>query len=60
MNKASNIITIKGQPAAVTFEADINAVRGKFLNVNGDCDFVATSIEALYREGESALDESMA
>ncbi|EPO2028139.1 toxin-antitoxin system HicB family antitoxin, partial [Escherichia coli] len=22
MNKASNIITIKGQPAAVTFEAD--------------------------------------
>ena len=24
MNKASNIITIKGQPAAVTFEADIN------------------------------------
>ncbi|EKJ3238496.1 toxin-antitoxin system HicB family antitoxin, partial [Escherichia coli] len=25
MNKASNIITIKGQPAAVTFEADINA-----------------------------------
>ncbi|EPW7634867.1 toxin-antitoxin system HicB family antitoxin, partial [Escherichia coli] len=23
MNKASNIITIKGQPAAVTFEADI-------------------------------------
>ena len=56
MNKASNIITIKGQPAAVTFEADINAFRGKFLNVNGYCDFVATSIEALYREGESALD----
>ncbi|ELG3099719.1 TPA: toxin-antitoxin system HicB family antitoxin, partial [Escherichia coli] len=55
MNKASNIITIKGQPAAVTFEADINAFRGKFLNVNGYCDFVATSIEALYREGESAL-----
>ena len=52
MNKASNIITIKGQPAAVTFEADINAFRGKFLNVNGYCDFVATSIEALYREGE--------
>lgn len=60
MNKASNIITIKGQPAAVTFEADINAFRGKFLNVNGYCDFVATSIEALYREGESALDEWMA
>ena len=52
MNKASNIITIKGQPAAVTFEADINAFRGKFLNVNGYCDFVATSIEALYREEE--------
>ncbi|MBE3231970.1 type II toxin-antitoxin system HicB family antitoxin, partial [Escherichia coli] len=60
MSQASNIITIKGQPAAVTFEADINAFRGKFLNVNGYCDFVATSIEALYREGESALDEWMA
>lgn len=57
MNKASNIIEIKGQPASITFEADINAFRGKFLNVNGYCDFVATSIDALLREGESALDE---
>lgn len=57
MNKASNIIEIKGQPASVTFEADINAFRGKFLNVNGYCDFVATSIDALLREGERALDE---
>jgi len=57
MNKASNIIEIKGQPASVTFEGDINAFRGTFLNVNGYCDFVATSIEALLREGESALDE---
>lgn len=32
ISQASNIITIKGQPAAVTFEADINAFRGKFLN----------------------------
>ncbi len=57
MNKASNIIDIKGQPASITFEADINAFRGKFLNVNGYCDFVATSIEALLREGENALEE---
>ncbi len=60
MNKASNIIEIKGQPASVTFEADINAFRGKFLNVNGYCDFVATSIDALICEGETALDEWLA
>lgn len=51
MNKTNNIMMIKGQPAMVTFEAEIGAFRGKFLNVNGYCDFVADSINGLYQEG---------
>ena len=57
MNKPTNVIDINGQPAVVAYEADINAFRGKFLNVNGYCDFVATSTEALRREGEIALND---
>lgn len=41
----------------MTYEADINAFRGKFLNANGYCDFIATSIEALHQEGEIALND---
>lgn len=41
----------------MAYEADINAFRGRFLNVNGYCDFVGTSIEALHQEGEIALNE---
>lgn len=50
-------ISVYGQPAVVTYEVDINAFRGKFLNVNGYCDFVATNSEALHQEGEIALNE---
>lgn len=57
MTKTSNIMTINGQPAVVTFEADIGAFRGKFLNVNGYCDFIADSIDGLHREGEISLTE---
>lgn len=60
MIKNSNIMTINGQPAVVTFEADIGAFRGKFLNVNGYCDFVADSIEGLRKEGEISLAEWIA
>lgn len=54
---ATSVIDINGQQAVVAYEADINAFRGKFLNVNGYCDFVSTSIEALHHEGEIALNE---
>jgi len=57
MNKTNNIMMIKGQSAMVTFEAEIGAFRGKFLNVNGYCDFVADSINGLYQEGETSLTE---
>lgn len=57
MDKTTTTINIHGQLVAVTYEADINAFRGRFLNVNGYCDFVGTSIEALHHEGEIALND---
>lgn len=55
MSKTNNILMIEGQPAVITFEAEIGAFRGKFLNVNGYCDFVADSISGLRHEGKLSL-----
>jgi Uncharacterized protein encoded in hypervariable junctions of pilus gene clusters len=57
MSKNNNIMIIKGQPAIITFEAEPGVFRGKFLNVNGYCDFVADSISGLRHEGELSLAE---
>ncbi|NIH17091.1 type II toxin-antitoxin system HicB family antitoxin [Morganella morganii] len=57
MIKSTNIMTIKGHPASVTYEDEIKAFRGKFLDVNGYCDFVSDSIEGLKKEGAVSLAE---
>jgi predicted HicB family RNase H-like nuclease len=57
MIKGSNIMTIEGHPASVTYEAEIKAFRGKFLDVTGYCDFVASSTEGLEQEGKISLME---
>lgn len=50
-DKATSVIDINDQPAAVAYEAGIHTFRGKFLNVYEYCDFVATDIKGLHREG---------
>lgn len=55
MTKGNNIMTIDGHPASVTYEAEIKAFRGKFLDVTGYCDFVSNSIEGLEKEGKISL-----
>ncbi|MBD2782214.1 type II toxin-antitoxin system HicB family antitoxin [Xenorhabdus sp. 42] len=57
MIKGNNIMMINGHPALVTYEAEIKAFRGKFLDVTGYCDFVAYSIEGLEKEGQISLSE---
>ncbi|MGL5384945.1 MAG: type II toxin-antitoxin system HicB family antitoxin [Enterobacterales bacterium] len=57
MIKGNNIMTIDGHPASVTYEAEIKAFRGKFLDVTGYCDFVSDSIEGLEKEGVISLAE---
>ncbi len=48
-------MTIEGHPASVTYEAEIKAFRGKFLDATSYCDFVTSSIEGLEREGKISL-----
>ncbi len=57
MIKTNNIMTIDGHPASVTYEAEIKAFRGKFLDITGYCDFVSNSIEGLEKEGKISLAE---
>lgn len=57
MIKSTNIMTIEGHPASVTYEDEIKTFRGKFLDVNGYCDFVSDSIEGLKKEGAVSLEE---
>lgn len=52
MIKSTNIMTIDGHPASVTYEDEIKAFRGKFLDVNGYCDFVSDSIEGLKKKAQ--------
>lgn len=47
MIKGNNIMTIDGHPVSVTYEAEIKAFCGKFLDFTGYCDFVSNSIEGL-------------
>lgn len=51
----SNILVIDGHPAAVTYEAEISAFRGRFLDVTGYCDFIADSLDGLKEEGQVSL-----
>ncbi|WP_426575454.1 type II toxin-antitoxin system HicB family antitoxin (plasmid) [Xenorhabdus stockiae] len=57
MTKSNNIMMIDDHPALVTYESEIKAFRGKFLDVTGYCDFVADSIEGLEKEGRISLKE---
>lgn len=52
MIKSTNIMTIEGHPASVAYEDEIKAFRGKFLDVNGYCDFVSDSIEGLKKKAQ--------
>ncbi|EBI9057202.1 type II toxin-antitoxin system HicB family antitoxin [Salmonella enterica] len=57
MIKGNNVMTIDGHPASVTYEAEIKAFRGKFLDITGYCDFVSNSIVGLEKEGKISLAE---
>lgn len=51
----SNILVIDGHPAAVNYESEISAFRGRFLDVTGYCDFIADSLDGLKEEGQVSL-----
>lgn len=51
----SNMMTINGYQAVITFDPEISMFRGEFLGLNGGADFYAADVEGLHREGEVSL-----
>ena len=50
-----NIIEIDGQKAVVSFDPDINMLRGEFLGLSGGADFYAADVAGLLVEGSKSL-----
>ncbi|GLR55118.1 type II toxin-antitoxin system HicB family antitoxin [Shinella yambaruensis] len=50
-----NVIEIAGEKAVVTFDPEIQMLRGEFLGLNGGADFYAESVQELVEEGRKSL-----
>ena len=50
-----NIIEIDGHKAVVTFDPEIEMLRGEFLGLSGGADFYAASVGELMDEGRQSL-----
>ncbi len=50
-----NVIEIDGEKAVVTFDSDIQMLRGEFIGLNGGADFYAESVHDLIEEGRKSL-----
>jgi len=50
-----NVMEIDGLKAVVAFDPDIRMFRGEFLGLTGGADFLAGSVDDLYREGHASL-----
>ncbi len=51
----NNVIEIDGEKAVVTFDPDIQMLRGEFVGLNGGADFYAESVHDLIEEGRRSL-----
>lgn len=54
-----NVMTIRGQQAVITYDPDIEMLRGEFVGLNGGADFYAADVAGLHREGELSLNAFM-
>jgi predicted HicB family RNase H-like nuclease len=50
-----NVIEIDGEKAVVTFDPEIQMLRGEFVGLNGGADFYAESVHGLVEEGRKSL-----
>ncbi len=50
-----NVIEIDGEKAVVTFDPDIQMLRGEFVRLDGGADFYAESVHDLIEEGRKSL-----
>lgn len=50
-----NVIEIDGHKAVVAFDPEIRLLRGEFVGLNGAADFLAETVDDLFREGRVSL-----
>ncbi|WP_252349265.1 type II toxin-antitoxin system HicB family antitoxin [Ochrobactrum sp. BTU1] len=51
----NNVVEINGEKAVISFEPEINLLRGEFVGLNGGADFYADSVHDLIEEGRKSL-----
>ncbi|MDP9838949.1 putative HicB family RNase H-like nuclease [Neorhizobium huautlense] len=51
----NNVMDIAGEKAVVTFDPELQMLRGEFVGLNGGADFYAESIPELMVEGRKSL-----
>jgi len=56
----TNIIVIDGHKAVLSYDPELNMLRGEFIGLNGGADFYASDIAGLMREGQTSLNEFLA
>lgn len=51
-----NIVDIDGHKATVSFDPELEMLRGEFLGLTGGADFYAGSVDGLLEEGRKSLE----
>ena len=51
----NNVIEIDGEKAVITFDPDIQMLRGEFIGLSGGADFYAENVHDLIEEGRRSL-----
>ncbi len=51
----NNVVEIDGEKAVITFDPEIQMLRGEFVGLNGGADFYAESVHDLIEEGRKSL-----
>ena len=51
----TNVMTIDGHTAVISFDPELGRFRGEFTGLNGGADFYASSVDELRREGTRSL-----
>lgn len=51
----NNVLVIAGEKAVVSFDPEIEMLRGEFIGLNGGADFYADNVHELIAEGRKSL-----
>ena len=51
-----DVLIIDGYPAVISYDAEMEMLRGEFIGLRGGADFYADNVEGLKQEGKISLD----